>query len=168
MASSHILATLLLLIAAFAGTFAYAQESGMKDTTSGGSLDVMVTPTGSLDNNTPTDFKVEFLKPDTDTVQVHIDYNFVIKKDGQPVFTATPQGQALLHTAEGVVTIPYKFEDTGDYTVEVSVAGINFTPISPETATFDVTVTPEFPAGALVAVAAVMGAAVVLSRRLKR
>jgi hypothetical protein len=166
MASRYILAAFLLLAASFAGSFAYAQESGMRNSTTGGSVDVTVNPVWS-NNSDPTKFEVTFLKPGTDTIQEHIDYNFVIKKDGQQVFTAAVPGQPLLHTVEGV-TIPYKFESNGDYMIEVSVDGINFVPISTETATFEVNVTPEFPAGALVAVAAVMGAAVVLSRRFMR
>jgi hypothetical protein len=167
MASRYILAAFLLLAASFAGSFAYAQESGMRSSTSGGSVDIVVNPVWSPNNNDSTKFQVTFLKPGTDTIQEHIDYNFVIKKDGQQVFTAAVPGQPLLHTVEGV-TIPYKFESNGDYMIEVSVDGINFVPISTETATFEVNVTPEFPAGALVAVAAVMGAAVVLSRRFMR
>jgi hypothetical protein len=167
MASKYILSAFVLLLAAFSATFAYAQQPGMRNSTTGGSVDVLINPMWPTDDSAPTNFEMKFLQPGTDTIQEHIDYNFVIKKDGQQVFTAALPGQPLLHTVEGV-TIPYKFESNGDYTIEVSVSGINFVPISTETATFNVTVTPEFPAGALVAVAAVMGAAVVLSRRLKR
>lgn len=166
MASRYILAA-FLLAASFAGSFAYAQQPGMRSNTTGGSVDVLVNPIWGDDADPTTNFEVKFLRPGTDTIQEHIDYNFVIKKDGQQVFTAAVPGQPLLHTVEGV-TIPYKFESNGDYTIEVSVDGINFVPISTETATFGVNVTPEFPAGALVAVAAVMGAAVVLSRRFMR
>jgi hypothetical protein len=102
-------------------------------------------------------------------VQVHIDYGFVIKQGEREVFNAALQGQPLLHTAEGVVTIPpsnqtFKFPANGDYTIEVSMAGINFVPMNTETATFNIKVTPEFPAGALGVVAATMATAIVLAR----
>jgi hypothetical protein len=166
MATRYIIATFLLLAATFAGSFAYAQESGMRDSTSGGSVDVMVTPIWSPNDTDPTKFEVKFLKPGTDTIQEHIDYTFVIKKDGQEVFNAAPPGQALLHTVEGV-TIPYKFEGNGDYSIEISVDGINFVPISPENVTFGVHVTPEFPAGAFGVAAGLVGTVAALSRRFK-
>lgn len=166
MATRYILAASLLLAATFAGSFAYAQEeSGMRDSTSGGSVDVVVTPIWP-NGTDATKFEVKFLKPGTDTIQEHIDYTFVIKKDGQQVFNAAPPGQALLHTVSGV-TIPYKFEANGDYTIEISVNGINFIPISPETVTFGVHVTPEFPVGVIGAVAAAVGGVIVASRRFK-
>jgi hypothetical protein len=46
-------------------------------------------------------------------------------------------GQPLLHTAEGIVTIPFKFNSSGNYTLEVAVMGINFVPIRTEYASFD-------------------------------
>jgi hypothetical protein len=111
-------------------------------------------------------FKVSFLKPSADTIQQHIDYDFAIMKDGQKVFSAVPAGQPLLHTAEGVVTIPYTFQGNGDYSIQVSIAGINFVPISTETATFPIKVVPEFPIGVIgAAMAALIGATVVLSRK---
>ena len=147
-------------------TTAYAQNAtGMQQPTSGKSLDVRVDPTWS--GNNQASFKVSFLKPGTNTVQQHIDYNFTIMKGGQKVFSAVPAGQPLLHTAEGVVTIPYTFQGgNGDYSIQVSVSGINFVPINTETATFPVTVTPEFPIGVVgVVMAAMIGAMAVLSRK---
>ena len=170
--SSYTIITALLLAAIFstlltaATTTAYAQNAtGMQQPTSGKSLDIRVDPTWS--GNNQANFKVSFMKPGTNTVQQHIDYNFTIMKGGQKVFSAVPAGQPLLHTAEGVVTIPYTFQGgNGDYSIQVSVSGINFVPINTETATFPVTVTPEFPIGAVgVAMAAMIGAMVVLSRK---
>jgi hypothetical protein len=84
-----------------------------------------------------------------------------MKRDGQQqIFSAAaPLGQPSVHTVEGIViipipTAPYKFPNNGDYSIEISVSGISFTPINTETATFLVTVTPEFPTGALAALAA--------------
>jgi hypothetical protein len=138
----------------------------MQQPTSGNSIDVRVEPTwGNGDQDT---FKVSFLKHGTNTVQNHIDYDFAIMQNGQKVFDAVPTGQqGPLHTAEGVVTIPYTFKSNGDYSIQVSVSGINFVPMNAETATFPIKVTPEFPIGGAVgaAMAALIGATVILSRK---
>jgi hypothetical protein len=168
MASRLLIALLLAATVAGFPAVAHAQE-GMRSPLSGNSLDVLVEPQWSDDGQ--ASFKVSFLKHDTDTVQIHIDYGFVIKQGDQVVFNAALPGQPLLHTASGVVTIPQsdqppiKFPANGDYTIEISVAGINFTPMNTETATFNTTVTPEFPVGAVGVVAAFMTtAAIVLAR----
>jgi hypothetical protein len=160
--ASRILIALLLAAVASIPAVAHAQE-GMRSPLSGNSLDVLVEPTWSDGGN--ASFKVSFLQPDTDTVQVHIDYGFVVKQGDQEVFNAALPGQPLLHTASGVVDIPVEFPANGDYSIEVSVAGINFVPMNTETATFNINVTPEFPPAALgVIVAATMTSAIVLAR----
>jgi hypothetical protein len=163
MASSILIAVLLAVVASIPAV-AHAQE-GMRKPLSGNSLDVLIEPTLDPDDPHKQNFKVSFLQPGTDTVQVHIDYGFVVKQGDQEIFNAVPPGQALLHTAEGVVTIPVEFPANGDYTIEVSMAGINFVPMNTETATFDVTVVPEFPPAVLGGVlAAVMTTTIVLAR----
>jgi len=74
-------------------------------------------------------------------------------KDGQEVFSAARQtGQTLLHNVEGTLTIPYTFQENGDYTVQVYVAGIGIPAVpTDEEATFPITVVPEFSGGALTA-----------------
>ena len=78
------------------------------------------------------------MKKSTDTIQVHIDYDFIILKDNTTeVFKASQQtGQPLLHTAEGIVTIPFTLEEPGSYTIRVPVMGINFIPMVTEYADF--------------------------------
>lgn len=168
MASGILIVLLLAAVVASIPAVAHAQEEGMRKPLSGNSLDILIEPTL---NEQDGSFKVSFLKPNTDTVQVHIDYGFVIKQGDQEVFNAALPGQPLLHTAEGVVTIPQsdqppiKFPANGDYTIEISVAGINFVPMNTETATFNITVTPEFPPAALgIIVAATMTTTIVLAR----
>ena len=88
-----------------------------------------------------TQFKITFLQPSSQTVQVHVDYDFSISKMNSEVFRASSStGQPLLHTAEGIVSIPYKFNQEGEYSVQVSVMGINFIPIKTEQALFDLKV----------------------------
>ena len=147
----------IVLMTVVAGTFSiltspiYAQTSppsssagGMKKTTSGGTLDVVVQPSPEPVGHTgPTSFKVTFLQKGTDKVQPHIDYDFTITNNGKQVFQASQlagQPGKPLHTAEGVVTIPYTFQSTGDYSINVPVYGILFNPIKPESADFSVKV----------------------------
>ena len=147
----------IVLMTVVAGIFSiltspiYAQTSppsssagGMKKTTSGGTLDVVVQPSPEPVGHTgPTSFKVTFLQKGTDKVQPHIDYDFTITNNGKQVFQASQlagQPGKPLHTAEGAVTIPYTFQGSVDYSINVPVYGILFNPIKPESADFSVKV----------------------------
>ncbi|HEX7817940.1 MAG TPA: hypothetical protein VF419_01045, partial [Nitrososphaeraceae archaeon] len=91
--------------------------------------------------NVDSQFMITFLQPSSQTVQVHVDYDFAITNNDGEVFRAsTKTGQPLLHTAEGIVKIPYKFDQGGEYSLQVSVMGINFIPIKTEQALFDLKV----------------------------
>ena len=91
--------------------------------------------------NVDTQFMITFLQPSTQSVQVHVDYDLAISKMNSEVFRASSKtGQPLLHTAEGIVKIPYKFDQEGQYSVQISVMGINFIPIKTEQALFDLKV----------------------------
>lgn len=110
--------------------------------TSDGSLDVSISPSPEVINtNEEVKFKVDFLEPGTDKIQVHVDYDFQILNNGEEIFSAAKQiSQPLLHTAEGSVTIPFTFSSPGVYSINIPVLGINFIPINPESAKFDFTV----------------------------
>jgi hypothetical protein len=104
----------------------------------GGSLDVMVQASPFPLKIGDAKFKISFLQPSSETIQVHVDYDVVIRQANNELFRASAlTGQPLLHTAEGIVNIPYKFDNPGHYTLEVSVMGINFIPIRTETAKFE-------------------------------
>ena len=113
-----------------------------KEATDGKSLDIdlqiqpfPVTKSGN------SQFKITFLQPSSQTVQVHVDYDLSISKMNSEVFRASSStGQPLLHTAEGIVSIPYEFSQEGQYSVQVSVMGINFIPIKTEQALFELKV----------------------------
>jgi hypothetical protein len=166
-----------LLIALMLGTIfsvtavttAYAQDGGMAQTTSKGTLDIRLAPTWNEGGQ--AEFTVSFLNPGADTLHEHQDYDFRILQGGQQVFSAASQtGQAVLHNVEGTLTVPYMFQENGDYTVQVYLAGTGIPAIpTDEEATFPITVVPEFPAGGIVAavLAASITTAVVLSQRLK-
>ena len=127
--------------------FSFAQTTnapfGDISSTSGGTLDVKLESTPNpIKSGQEINYKVTFLQKGTDTVQVHIDYDFIILEDNNTeVFKASQQiGQPLLHTAEGIVTIPFTLEETGNYTIKVPVMGINFIPMATEYADFLVTI----------------------------
>ena len=113
-----------------------------KQTTDGKSVDIdlQIQPFPVTQNGI-SQFKITFLQPSSQTVQVHVDYDLSISKMNSEVFRASSStGQPLLHTAEGIVSIPYKFNQEGEYSVQVSVMGINFIPIKTEQALFDLRV----------------------------
>ncbi|MDQ3881934.1 MAG: hypothetical protein M3249_02085 [Thermoproteota archaeon] len=150
-------------------TGAYAQDSGMMKTTDKGTLDIRLAPTWNEGGQAT--FTVSFLNPGTDILHEHQDYDFRILRDGQQVFSAADQtGQAVLHNVEGTLTVPYTFQENGDYTVQVYLAGTGIPAIpTDEETTFPITVVPEFPAGGILAavLAASMITAKVISQRIK-
>src|ERR671914_2031551 len=150
-------------------TAAYAQDGGMVQTTSKGTLDIRLAPTWNEGGQ--AEFSVSFLNPDTDTLHEHQDYDFRILRGGQQVFSAANQtGQAVLHNVEGTLTVPYTFQENGDYTIQVYLAGTGIAPTIPtdEEATFPITVVPELPAAGILAVtltALMTTTSIVLARR---
>lgn len=156
-----------------AATAVYAQDGGMVQATSKGTLDVRLEPEWS--ERGQATFDVSFLDPGTETLHQHQDYDFRILKDGQQVFSAANQtGQDLIHNVEGTLTVPqvpFTFQENGDYTIQVYLAGTGIAPTIPtdEVATFPITVVPEFPTGGILTavIAGSITTAVVLSQRLK-
>ena len=117
-------------------------SSDTKAATNGTSVDIdlQIKPF-PVTKNVDTQFMITFLQPSTQSVQVHVDYDLAISKMNSEVFRASfKTGQPLLHTAEGIVKIPYKFDQEGQYSVQISVLGINFIPIKTEQALFDLKV----------------------------
>ena len=103
-------------------------------------IDLQIQPF-PISKNVDSQFMITFLQSSSQSVQVHVDYDFVITNNDSEVFRAsTITGQPLLHTAEGIVKIPYKFDQGGEYSLHVSVMGINFIPIKTEQALFDLKV----------------------------
>jgi hypothetical protein len=81
-----------------------------------------------------TKLKIDFVNPNTNTIQEHIDYRVLVTKNGVPVFGPIP----LTHTSKGSVTIPVEFRESGEHKITVDVEGILFQPIPQETATFTI------------------------------
>lgn len=151
------------LLTGFGFLNASAYADGMR--ANAGDLDILLEPDWSNDT---ARFKVSFLDPGTDTLHMHQDYDFIILQDGREVFSAAKQvNQPLIHNVEGTIVVPFKFENTGDYVVKVAIYGIGLPAIPMDEAVeFPINVTPEFPAGALVAAAAVAAGMMAARRKL--
>lgn len=118
----------LLIIPAFAESQILPTEKG--------TLDVKLSY-DEIQPNVLAKMNIDFINPQTNNIQVHIDYSVVVSKDGETVFGPTQ----LIHTSEGSVKIPIDFNrGEGVYSMNVEVEGILFSPIPPETVSFDITV----------------------------
>lgn len=118
----------LLIIPAFAESQTLSTDKG--------TLNVKLTY-DPIEPNTQTKINIDFINPQTQKTQVHIDYSVVVSKDGETVFGPTQ----LIHTSEGEVKIPIDFNrGDGVYSMNVGVEGILFQPIPPETVSFDIVV----------------------------
>jgi len=95
--------------------------------TSDGTLDVGIYTTPKIPNtDEPTKLMISFLKPDTERIQLHIDYRVSVTKDGDYVFGPMSR---LLHTSPGTITIPVQFSENGSHMIHIEVAGILFQPL---------------------------------------
>jgi hypothetical protein len=121
----------LLILPAFGQT-----PSQQIKLTSGGTINVgFSTDPANPNPGDQTQLKISFLNKQTNAIQQHIDYRVKVTQGQNQVF-----GIPITHTAEGSVSIPYQFQNAGDYQVTVSVEGILFQPIPPETAVFSITI----------------------------
>ena len=99
-------------------------------------LDVKLTHE-PIEQDMLTKMNIDFINPQTQKIQIHIDYSVAVSKDGETVFGPTN----LIHTSEGSVKIPMEFKlGEGVYSLDVEVEGILFNPIPPESVSFDVIV----------------------------
>ena len=105
--------------------------------TDGGSLNVeLVTVPEQLEAGQDAKMRIDFINPASEKTQVHIDYMLTVSEDGRAVFGPTD----LIHTSEGKISVPFRFERDGQYILDVAVKGILFNPIPEETATFPILV----------------------------
>src|SRR5437867_1078849 len=151
---------------------------------------VIYTPPGETPRNLYV-FDVSFLKSGTEIIQPDVDFSFAIKCDtcnvgaSDPSLTVIrypPEGQPLIHSGQygehcieclgggtGKEHFAYdldKYGKMGDLTIVITVAGIDNKTIDPETGTFHVNITPEFPVAATLAMSAtVIGALIIISRK---
>lgn len=128
----------MLLVVPLLATPAFAQTNSQTLPTEQGTLDVKL----SYDEIIPgqqTRLNIDFINPQTEKVQEHIDYTVTVSKSEQNVFGPIP----LTHTSEGSVRIPVDFADEGFYDVYIEVEGILFQPIPAEAVSFGVAVGQE-------------------------
>ncbi|QMU54023.1 MAG: copper-binding protein [Nitrosopumilus sp.] len=127
---------LLLVPILFIPAFAESQTVP----TEKGTLDVKLTH-DAIEPNILTKINIDFINPQTQKIQEHVDYTITVLKDDEIVFGPIP----LTHTSVGSVKIPIEFNlGDGIYTMDFIIKGILFQPIPDETVSFDITVGEAF------------------------
>jgi hypothetical protein len=111
-----------------------------------GSLNVVLQPSPyPIVKGTQTNLTISFYQKETSTLQPHIYYDVTISKAGKQLFGAITHagyiGNVWLHSPDGTITIPYTFPEPGSYSVNVTLFGILFIPVNPESALFKLNVT---------------------------
>ena len=118
----------ILVIPAFAESQTTSTEKG--------TLDVKLTY-DTIQPNVQTKINIDFVNPQTQKIQEHVDYTISVSKDNKVVFGPIP----LTHTSVGSVKIPIEFNlGDGIYTMDFEIEGILFQPIPTETVSFDIIV----------------------------
>ncbi len=125
-----------LLLIPFLVTPAFAQTNSQTLPTEKGTLDVKISydeiVLGQL-----TTLKTDFINPQTQKIQEHIDWRFSVSKNGEIIWGPTQ----LSHTSEGSLkNLKFEFQEDGLYTLEFDIEGILFQPIPLEKVSFDLTV----------------------------
>ena len=127
---------LILLPVLILPVFGQTQSQQIK-LTSGGTIKVgFSTDPANPNPGDQTQLKISFINKQTNAIQPHIDYRVTVTKGQNQVF-----GIPITHVGEeGAVSIPYQFQDAGDYQITISVESILFQPIPPETVGFSITI----------------------------
>ncbi len=118
----------LLIIPVFAESQTMSTEKG--------TLDVKLTY-DVIKQNVQNKINIDFINPQTQKIQEHVDWSVLVLKDGKTVFGPIP----LTHTSVGSVKIPIEFNlGEGVYTMDFKIEGILFQPIPAEAVSFDIVV----------------------------
>ena len=71
----------------------------------------------------------------------HVDCDLIIAKDNIELFKLSSKyGESVYHSISGTFLASYQFNETGIYKISVGMVGINFIPITPVLASFNVAV----------------------------
>jgi hypothetical protein len=125
-----------LLLISLILTPAFAQTNSQTLSTEKGTLDVKLSYDEIIPNQL-TVLKTDFINPQTQKIQEHIDWKFSVSKDGEVIWGPTQ----LSHTSKGSLdNLKYEFQDDGVYNLEFEIEGILFQPIPAEKVLFDVIV----------------------------
>ena len=131
-----------ILLTTSSSTSVQTSDAAMYKVTRGGSLNVILQPSPfPVIKGSQTNLKVSFNQKGSTAALAHVDYDLAIMKDGKQVFQLSSQvgyPNQPLHTAKGVVTIPYTFQQEGPYVINITVYGFLFNPIKPETTQFKI------------------------------
>ena len=87
------------------------------------------------DSSDQTNLEFDFVNKETDTVQQDVDYKISINQGSNQLYT-----MPTTHSAQGSVTFPFRFQNSGYYQIVVEVYGISFNKIPVENSTFNLTV----------------------------
>ena len=122
----------LLIVPAFAESQTASTDKG--------TLDVKLSH-DEIKTNTLTKINIDFINPQTQKIQEHVDYTISVSKNDEIVFGPIP----LTHTSLGSVKIPIEFNlGDGIYSMSFEIEGILFQPIPTETVSFDILVGEAF------------------------
>jgi hypothetical protein len=125
----YLFASFFVIAFVFTPIFAQAEEIP----TDKGTLHVSLSTDPAVPKiNEQTKMKIDFINPNTNQIQEHIDYRITVIRGDATVFGPTP----LLHTTTGSLTVPVEFRQNGEHRIQVDVEGILFQPIPMETAMF--------------------------------
>jgi hypothetical protein len=117
-------------------TPAFAQTNSQTLPTEKGTLDVKLSYE-DINPGDQTNLLIQFINPQKQEIQEHIDYRVTVSKNDEPIFGPIP----LTHTSSGEVRgLKVEFVEKGIHTVDFEVEGILFQPIPVETVSFDITV----------------------------
>lgn len=126
-----------LLLIPFLISPAFAQLNSQVLPTEKGTLNVDFSTTpAEISPGDIVKFNIDFINPNTEKVQEHIDYRLTVFKDGTTMFGPIP----LTHTSTGSVSIPVELGTEGNYDAVIEVEGILFQPIPLETVSFNIAV----------------------------
>jgi hypothetical protein len=97
----------------------------------------------------PTNITITFLtlgvgQKGGSVLQPHVDYDVTILKDSKQelqVSALAGQPGQPLHSNGGIVIFPYTFQQLGRYMINITVYGILFNPIRPDSVQFPINVT---------------------------
>ena len=121
-----------LLLISILTTSAFAQTNSQTIPTDKGTLDVKLSYDEIVLGDLTT-LRTDFINPQTQKIQEHIDWRFSVSKDGETIWGPTQ----LSHTSEGSLkNLKYEFQEDGLYNLDFEIEGILFQPIPLEKVSF--------------------------------
>lgn len=109
---------------------AFAEEISL-DSETGAILEATLDYDNEFRPGELTKLNVKFINPQTRDIQVHVDYRITVSDpDNNKVIFETPN---LVHTSEGEIKgLRVQFDEEGSYQMDLTVEGILFSPIEPQ------------------------------------